>query len=182
MLKVETAKAAVQRTGQGLTASNEGTPPSATIAIVFFILLRLLLLNVGLDNLLDIADLDKNVFGFQIGMDNATLAMEVIQTKHHLLGDLLHEGHGNPAVVPTLNQTQQVLSEDLENHADVDTIRALVFEGVEQTDDMLATGMGRVGLNDAIQQFDFIDGGFGVVGGGTNDFQRDVFAGGGIAR
>lgn len=165
MLKVETAKAAVQRTGQRLAASNEGTPPSATIAIVLFILLRLLLLNMRLDNLLDIADLNENVFGLQVGVNDTALAMKVIQTKHHLLGDLLDEGHGDPAVVPTLNQTQQVLSEDLENHADVDPVGALVFEGVKETDDMFATGMGGLGLDDAIQQFDFIDGGFGVVGG-----------------
>lgn len=47
---------------------------------------------------------------------------------------------------------------------------------------MFATRVGGLCLNDPVEQFDFIDGGFGVVGSRTNDFQSDVFAGGGIAR
>jgi len=47
---------------------------------------------------------------------------------------------------------------------------------------VFATRVGGLCLNNTVEEFDFIDGSFGVVGGRTDDFQSNVFAGGGIAR
>lgn len=63
----------------------------------------------------------------------------------------------------------------------MDPIGTFVFERVEETDDMLATRVRRLRLYNAIQELNLVDGGFGVVSGGTNDFEGDVFTGGGIA-
>lgn len=59
----------------------------------------------------------------------------------------------------------------------MDTIRSLVFERVQQTDDMLPTGVGGLRLDDSVEELDLIDRGFGVVCGRPNDLQRDVFSG-----
>lgn len=47
---------------------------------------------------------------------------------------------------------------------------------------MLASGVRRFRLDDAVEQLDLIDGGLSVMGGGADDLQRDVFARGGIPR
>lgn len=130
MLKVEAAKARVEWTGQWLTASNQSSSPPATIAIVLLILLRLLLFNVCLNDLLNIADLDEDIFGFEIRMDDTTFTMKVIQTQQNLLGDLLHQNHGDSPMIPALDQTQQILPQDLKDHADVDPVGTFVFEGI----------------------------------------------------
>lgn len=178
-----TGKVGVERTGQRLAPSNKSATPPTTVAVIFLVFLFLFgfLLDVGFDNLLDVTDLDEDVFGFQIGMDDSAFAMHVVQTQKHLFCNLLDQRHGNATMVPALDQTEQILTQDLEDHADVDAVRTLVLEGVKQTDDMFAAGVGGLGLDDAGEQFDFIDGGFGVVGGGANDFKGDVFVGDGIA-
>ena len=131
MLEIETAETCVEGAGQRLATSDEGAAPPTTITVILFILLGLLLLNVGLDNLLDIADLDENVLGLEIRMDDTALAMQVVQAKQDLLGDLFNQRHRDTAMVPSLDQTQQVLTKNLEYHADVNTVGTLVLEGVQ---------------------------------------------------
>jgi hypothetical protein len=46
---------------------------------------------------------------------------------------------------------------------------------------MLATGVIRLGLNNLIEELDLVDGGLGVMGGGTDDLEGDVLAVGVIA-
>lgn len=47
---------------------------------------------------------------------------------------------------------------------------------------MLPTRVRGLRLDDLAEEFDFIDRSLGIVGGGTNDLQCDVFTGGGIPR
>lgn len=57
-------------------------------------------------------------------------------------------------------------------------VGALVFERVEKADDMSATRVVGVCLDDLVEELDFIDGGFGVMGGGAYDLEGYVFPGG----
>lgn len=163
---------------------DKGASSPPAVAVIFLLLLLLFgfFLDISLDDLLDITNLDQDIFRFQISMNNATFPMHVIQTQEDLFCDLFDQRHGNAAVVPALNQTQQVLTQYLEDHADVSPIGTLVFEGVEQTDDMFPTRMVRVGFDDAAEKLNFIDGGFGIMSGGADDFKGDVLAGDVIAR
>lgn len=165
VLKV--GKVGVERAGQRLAPRDKGAASPSAVAVVFLFHLFLLgfFLDISLDDLLDIANLDQDVLRFQVGMNNATFPMHVIQTQHYLFCDLLNQRHGDAAVVPALNQTQQVFTQYLEDHADVGTIGTLVFKRVEQTYDMFPTGVRGIGFDDAAEQFNFIDGGFGVMGG-----------------
>lgn len=168
-------EACIERAGERLATRDQGpsSPPAIPVAVVTVLLLWIFL-DVGLDNLLDVANFDKDVFGLQVGVDDAALAVEVVEAEQDLLCDLLDEGHGDAAVVPPLDQTEQVLSEHLKHHADVDAIGALVVEGVEEADDMGAAGVVLVGVDDLLEQLDLVEGGLGVVGGGSHDLEGDV--------
>ena len=167
-----------------MTPRDEGSTSPSAVPVVFLLFLFLfgVFLDICLDNLLDVANLDQDVLRLQIRVDNPAFPVHIIQTQQHLLRDLLDQRHGDAAMVPALNQTQQVFTKHLKDHADVNTIGTPVLEGIEQTDDVFPTRVGRVGFDDAAQQFDFIDGGFGVMGGGAHDLEGDVFVGNGIAR
>lgn len=178
---VEIGETGVQGAGQRLAARDEGSSPSATVAVVFLVLLLRLVLDVGLDDLLHISDLDQYVLRFQVGVDNAALTVQVVQPEEDLLGDLLDQRHGDAPVVPSLDQAQQVLSQHFEHHADVHPVGAFVFKRIEQTDDVFAAGVGRVRLDDPVEQLDLVDGGFRVMSGGADDLQGDMLSGGGIA-
>lgn len=78
------------------------------------------------------------------------------------------------------DKAEEVLAEDLEDHADMDAIGALVAEMVEEGDDMRAAGMGeggrrrgvgeiggrldggRGGDDEALEELDLVERGFGV--------------------
>ena len=69
-------------------------------------------------------------------MDDAAAAVHVVEAHENLLGDLLDEGHGNALVLVPLDEPEQILAEDLEDHADVRAVRALVSEVVQERDDV----------------------------------------------
>lgn len=74
-------------------------------------------------------------------MDDATTAVHIVESKENLLCDLLHKVHWHALVLVPLDEAEQVLAEDLEYHADVSAIRALVPEMVQEGDDVGAPGM-----------------------------------------
>lgn len=176
-------EARIERTGQRLGACDEGPPsPPAVPAAVVAVLFLGLVFDIGLDNLLDVANFDEDVFGLEVGVDDAALAVEVVEAQQDLFCDLLDQRHGDAAVVPALDEAQQVLAEDFKDHAHVDAVRALVVERVEQADDVLAAGVVLVRVDDFFEQLDLVEGGFGVVGGGADDLEGDVLAVGVVAR
>jgi len=183
VLEVCLVEARVQRAGERLAACDEGppSPPAVPVAVIAALLLRVVL-DVCLDDLLDVANLDEDVLGLQVGVDNAAFAVEVVEAKEDLLCDLLDQGHGDAAVVPPLDQAQQVLAQHLKDHADVDAVGPLVVEGVEQADDVLAAGMVLVCVDDLLEQLDLVEGRLGVVGGGAHDLEGNVLAVGVVAR
>lgn len=178
--QVGVVEAGVQGRRQRLRARDQRAAPPPPIAVV--LLVGSLLLHVFLDDLLDVANLDEDVLGLEVGVDDAALAVQVVQAEQDLLGNLLHEGDGDAAVVPALDQAQQVLAQHLEDHADVGAVGALVLEGVEEGDDVLAPGVVGLGLDDLAEQLDLVDGGLGVVCRRAHDLERDVLLGGVVPR
>ena len=65
-------------------------------------------------------------------MDHAAAAVHVVQPEHDLLRDLLDEVHRHALVLVSLDEPEQVLAEDLEDHADVDTVWTAVAEVIEK--------------------------------------------------
>lgn len=167
-------KGRVQGRGQRLAAGDEGPPATTAVSVIF--LFAGLVLDHLFDNLLDVANLNEDVFGLEVGVDDAALAVQVVEAKQDLFGDLLHQRHGDTAVVPSLNQAEQVLAQYLKDHADVGAVGALVLKRVEEAHDMLAAGMLGLGLDDAVEELDLVDGRLGVVGGGTDDLEGDMLA------
>ena len=56
----------------------------------------------------------------------------------------------------------------------MDTIWTLVFEVVEERDDMGTAGVGLVGRDEALEKLDFVEGGLGVAGSGFNDLESNM--------
>lgn len=77
-------------------------------------------------------------------------------------------------MVPPLDQTKQILAKDLENHTDVNTVRSFMLKRVQETDDMLPSGMVRIGRYNLVEQLDLIDGCLRIVSCRSYDLQRDV--------
>ena len=75
-------------------------------------------------------------------MNNPAIFVHVVEPEQYLLRDLLDEVHGHALVLMALDEPEQVLAEDLEDHADVRPVRAFVSEVVEEGDDV---GPARVG-------------------------------------
>ena len=79
MLKV--AETCIERAGQRLTAGDQSPSPSSTIPIVFFAILLGLVLNKGFNNLFDVANLNQDILGFQIRMNDATFSMHIVKAQ-----------------------------------------------------------------------------------------------------
>jgi hypothetical protein len=183
MCEVGLIEARVERAREWLAASDKSpsSPPAVPRAVVAVFLLGVVL-DVRLHNLLDVANLDKDILGLQVGVDDAALAVQVVEAEQHLLRDLLDQRHGDAAVVPPLYQPQQVLAQHFKDHAHVHAVWALVVERVEQADDVGAAGMVFIRVDDLLQQLDLVEGRLGVVGGGAHDLERDVLAVAVVAR
>lgn len=125
-------------------------------------------------------------------MDDAAAAVHVVETEEDLLCDLFDKVHGDALVLMALDKAEEVFAEDLKDHADVDAIGALVAKVVEEGDDMgaarvgLGGGWGRGGLvlgrlyggrggdDEALEELDLVERGFGVARGGLDHFERDM--------
>ena len=70
------------------------------------------------------------------GMDDTTTSVHIIETQQNLLRDLFADGHGHSLVLMPLDQAKEVLSEHLEDHANVGAVRALMPEMVEEGNHM----------------------------------------------
>jgi hypothetical protein len=110
-------------------------------------------------------------------MDDAAFSVEVIQPEEDLLCDLLDERHGNAAMVPSFDQTKQILPQHFKHHADMSAIGPFVFEGVQQAHNVFPSWVVRLSAHDLIEEFDFVYGGLGIMGSGADDLQGDVFLG-----
>lgn len=58
--------------------------------------------------------------------------MHVIETEKDLLRDLLHKMHRDALVLVSFDEAKQIFAKDLENHANMDAIRAFVAEMIKK--------------------------------------------------
>ena len=65
-------------------------------------------------------------------VNNPATPVHVIKAEEDLLRNLLDQMHWNALVLMTLDQAQQVLPKDLENHADMGAVRTFVSEMIEK--------------------------------------------------
>jgi len=84
-------------------------------------------------------------------------------------------------MIPPFDQAEKIFPQDFEDHTDMDPIRPFVLEGVKEADDISSARMIRVCLDNFVQQLDFINGGFSVMRSGSDDFEGNVFACGGVS-
>lgn len=132
---------------------------------------------LGANHALDVFDADKDVLGLQIGVDDAADPVHVIQTQQNLLRDLLDDrGRDALGLVP-LDESQEVLAEHLEDHADVRSVGALVLEVVEEGDDVVGSWVRLFeswGFDEPLEELDLVQSGLGVAWCGLDDFKRNV--------
>jgi hypothetical protein len=76
----------------------------------------------------------KNILWFDIGVDDVTVFVHILESDEHLGGDLLYEGDRDGLISIPANQTKEVFSKHFEYHADVDSIGALMPEAVQKGD------------------------------------------------
>jgi hypothetical protein len=118
-------------------------------------------------------------------MNDPTAPMHIIQPEQHLLGDLPDQSSRHARGLVAFDEAEEVLPEDLEDHADVLAVRADMLEVVEEGDDMAPAwmrlgwrrrqGRGRhAGGDEPLQELDLVQRGLGVLGCGLDDFERDV--------
>ena len=69
-------------------------------------------------------------------MDDLADGVEVVEADEALLGDLAAEVHGAAVVLVALDELEEVHAEDLEDHAEMVTVWALVEKGVEEVEDV----------------------------------------------
>jgi len=69
-------------------------------------------------------------------MNDTTTSMHVIQAQQDLFGNLPNQRHRDSLVLMSLDQPEQILPEDFEDHADVNTIWAFMSKVVQEGDDV----------------------------------------------
>jgi hypothetical protein len=107
-------------------------------------------------------------------MNDLALGVQVVETEQYLFGDLLDDVLGDTAVLIPLDQPEEVFAEHLEYHADVFSVRSLVFEVVDETDDVMPARMPFRGCDDPLEKLDLVQCRFGIVGFRLDNFERDV--------
>ena len=125
-------------------------------------------------DLLDVADFNQNVLRLEVCVDHAACAMQEIQSQQELLGNLLDKHHGNAAVLVAADEREQVLAQNLENHANMDAVGALVGKCVQQLDHVIVPRMVDVGAGNTVQELDLVDGRVRVVLGTAHDLHGHV--------
>ena len=100
--------------------------------------------------------------------------------------------HGDALVLVSLDEPEQVLAQDLEHHADVRAVRALVSEVVEERNDVRSARMGLRGRegrvrvlcagrdggrgrgDESLEQLDLVECSLSVSWSGFDDLESDM--------
>ena len=134
------------------------------------------------NHILDILDADEDVFRLEVGVDDAAASVHVVQAEEDLLADLAHEPNWYTLGLMSLDEAEEIFAQDLENHADVNTIWALMLEVVEERDDVRTAGVGLVGRDETLEELDFVKGGLGVMRSRPDDLESHMLPGGVVPR
>lgn len=65
-------------------------------------------------------------------VEDAAAVVLAVKAEQNLLRDLADQGHRDVPVLVTLDEAEEILAEDFEDHAAVDAVRAVVPEVVEE--------------------------------------------------
>ena len=125
-------------------------------------------------------------------MNDPATPMHVVESHEYLLRDLLDEVHGDAFVLVALDETEQILAQHFEDHADVRAVGPLMAEMVEERDDMGSAGMGQGGRkgregvlgggldgrggggDQSLEQLDLVERSLGVSWSRLDDLERDM--------
>lgn len=107
-------------------------------------------------------------------MYDPTPSMEVVQPKEDLFRNLSDDEIRDTTILIPFYQPPKVLSQHLERHADVGSVRTLVSEMIEERDYVPTTGVVWIGRRHFLEEFDLVQGRLGVVICTLDDLQRDV--------
>lgn len=117
------------------------------------------------------------------GVDHTATTMHVVEAEEDLLCNLLYEVLWDALALMALDEAEQVLAEDLEDHADMGTVGAFVAKMVEKGDDMGSPGVslgrrgcgvrvgwggtdgGSGGCDEALEELYLVEGGLCVARG-----------------
>ena len=99
--------------------------------------------------------------------------MKIIKALEDLLGDQFDVGYRYTAIVGTYDQFEEIVSEHFEDHADMGAVDACDFELVQELNAFQTVGIRWVTLANVRQQFDFVQGSFGVVFRTFDDLHGD---------
>lgn len=86
-------------------------------------------------------ELLTNILRLNVGVNQVTFIMKILETEQSLLGDDLDEGPRYSMLLVTFYQRQQILAKRLEYDADMGGLGSLVRKGVEKGDNVLAAWM-----------------------------------------
>ena len=102
-------------------------------------------------------------------MDDLQLGMQIIQPHQHLPRQNSHGRKGDAPVPERLDEAQQVVPQDLEDHTDVGAIRTGVLKPIQEADAVaLSSGVPFCNLR---QELDLVASGLRVVRRGLLDFE-----------
>lgn len=121
-----------------------------------------------------VIEIHEDVFWFQIGMNDFADAVEVIEAEEHFFGDLLDERDRDALVFVAFDEREQVLSQDFKGHADVGSVRAMDSEMVDDGGAETGAQGAWIGLGDALEKFDLVNGRFSVVFSGFDNLHGIV--------
>ena len=100
--------------------------------------------------------------------------MQVVETEQDLLGDLLNDVRRNSSMLIPLDESEQVLSQDLEDHANVRSVGTGVTEVIEELNDVPPTWVVGIRSNQTLKELDLVESRFGVVSIRLDDLESDV--------
>lgn len=90
----------------------------------------------------DVVKDNEDILWFQVGMDDTAAPVHVVQAQEELFRDLADQATRYALRLIALDKPKQVFAENLEDHADVGSMRSNVHEVVQEGDDVRPSGMG----------------------------------------
>lgn len=114
------------------------------------------------------------VLRLEIRVNDLALLVKIVETEEDLFSDLLNDVRRNSSVLIPLDEAEQVLSQDLEHHANMRSIGTSVAKVVEELNDMSPAGMVRIRGDETLEELDLVESGLGVVSVRLDDLESDV--------
>ena len=125
------------------------------------------------------------VGGVRTGVNDPTTTVHIIEAKENLFCNLANEMLGDALSLMTLDQAEEVFSENFKNHADVSSMGTFVAEVVQEGDNVGPAGMclrgrgrgkGRSGGSgdEALEQLDLVERSLCIARGRFYDLEGDV--------